>query len=96
VTELYLSDSVYLSDKNSDMDMQAEKKSIIKKVMEIEDDSLIQALKALINYGLQKKAEQDLYNIPEKHKKLVQRRINEAKPEDYIEWTAAQKKLRLK
>jgi hypothetical protein len=55
-----------------------------------EYDFFIQLLKKF-DFVKVKEAE---FEIPESHKQLVRERIKTAKPEDYIDWDIAEKKIK--
>lgn len=76
------------------MKLSEQKSALIKQVKLLEDEQLISTIKGLVEYGLKTQAEQDIYNIPESHKKLVRKRIKDSKPSDYLDWNTVNKKFR--
>lgn len=59
------------------MDIKAEKASIIKQFMQIDDINLIIAIKSLLNFARYKEKTDDEMEIPEHHKEIVRSRIKE-------------------
>ena len=59
------------------MDIKAEKASIIKQFMQIDDINLIIAIKSLLNFAMYKEKTDDEMEIPENHKEIVRSRIKE-------------------
>jgi len=76
------------------MSLKEEKSEVIELFKQLDDPQIIHAIKNLVDFGLKKQAESDLYNIPNSHKKLVRQRRKETKPEEYVEWGKAVTKLK--
>ncbi len=76
------------------MDIQTEKEVIIKQFRQLNDESLIQAIKNLLEYALKK--EQESFEVPEAHQKLVMKRFNKARkdPGRLLDWDEAKKTLK--
>lgn len=69
------------------MNIQAEKIRLAKLVLETDNETVLSKIKEIF---LSDKSDLD---IPEWHKEIVLGRVAEAKPEDYIPWDKAKKKL---
>ena len=76
------------------MNIQAQKAIIIDQFNQVNDINLINAIKSLLDYALQK--ENDAYNIPETHQKLVMDRFEKVRknPESLLDWDEAKKTLK--
>jgi hypothetical protein len=76
------------------MNIQAQKAIIINQFNQVNDINLINAIKSLLDYALQK--ENDAYNIPEAHQKLVMDRFEKVRknPESLLDWDEAKKTLK--
>jgi len=76
------------------MNLQAEKAIIIEQFKQINDVNLIHAIKSMLDYALKK--EDDAYDIPEEHQKLVMQRFEKvrSKPERLLDWDEAKKTLK--
>lgn len=77
------------------MKINTAKTSIIKRVKEINDPDLIHSIQSLLDYANKKQQEQDAYNIPEKHKALVRKRIKSTRPEQLLDWDKVQGKFKM-
>jgi len=75
------------------MNIQAEKSIIIDLFKQVNDESLILAIKNLLNYALKKEPES--FEIPEAHRKLVMDRFDQVRndPERLLDWDEAKKTL---
>ena len=75
------------------MDLQAQKAIIIEKFKQINDENLINAIKSLLDYALQK--EDVLSDIPEEDQKIVMERLEKYKksPEQLLDWDEAKDTL---
>ena len=76
------------------MKIKEAKSKIIRKVKEINDPDLIHSINSLLDYASKKQQEQEAYNIPESHKKLVRKRIKSMRPEQLLDWDKVQGKFR--
>ena len=76
------------------MNIQAQKAIIIDQFNQVNDINLINAIKSLLDYALQK--ENDAFNIPEAHQKLVMGRFEKVRknPEILLDWDEAKKTLK--
>jgi len=76
------------------MNIQAQKAIIIDQFNQVNDINLINAIKSLLDYALQK--ENDAFNIPEAHQKLVMNRFEKVRknPEILLDWDEAKKTLK--
>jgi len=76
------------------MNIQAQKAIIIDQFNQVNDINLINAIKSLLDYALQK--ENDAFNIPEAHQKLVMGRFEKVRknPEILLDWDEAKKNLK--
>lgn len=76
------------------MNVQAQKAIIIDQFNQVNDINLINAIKSLLDYALQK--ENDTFNIPEAHQKLVMDRFEKVRknPEILLDWDEAKKTLK--
>ena len=77
------------------MNIETEKTAIAKNFKQLKDPELILSIKNLVSYGINKQKEQDVYNIPERHKKIVRARIKSLKKEELLDWDKVQNKFRL-
>ena len=77
------------------MNIETEKTAIAKNFKQLKDPELILSIKNLVSYGINKQKEQDVYNIPESHKKIVRARIKSLKKEELLDWDKVQNKFRL-
>jgi hypothetical protein len=75
------------------MDLQAQKAVIIEQFKQVNDVNLINAIKSILDYALKK--DQEIYEIPEDHKKLVMERFSRVRknPEKLLDWDEAKKTL---
>jgi hypothetical protein len=75
------------------MDIQTQKEIIIEQFKQVEDVDLIKAIKSMLDYSVKKEA--DIYNIPEKHQKLVMQRFDLVRnsPDRLLDWDEAKKTL---
>jgi hypothetical protein len=76
------------------MDIQAQKAIIIEQFKQVSDVNLINAIKNLLDYALKK--EQESFDIPEAHQKLVLERFDKVRknPERLLDWDEAKKTLK--
>ncbi|MFA6401702.1 MAG: hypothetical protein WCX31_08770 [Salinivirgaceae bacterium] len=75
------------------MNVQAQKAIIIEQFKQVNDVSLINAIKNMLDYALKK--EQANLEIPEAHQKLVLERFDKVRenPERLLDWDEAKKRL---
>jgi hypothetical protein len=80
--------------KMGDMDIQAEKAIIIEQFKQVNDETLIQTIKNLLAYALEK--EQEKFDIPDEPQQLVMDRFARIRknPEQLLNWDDASKTLR--
>ncbi len=66
------------------MNIQAQKAIIIEQFKRVEDENLISAIKAMLDYAFQKENKE----IPEVHQKLVNERFEKVRknPERLLDW----------
>jgi len=76
------------------MNLQAQKAIIIDQLKQVNDVNLINTIKSLLDYAFQK--ENDAFNIPETHQKLVMGRFEKVRknPESLLDWDEAKKTLK--
>ncbi len=76
------------------MDIQAQKALIIEQFKQVDDISLINAIKSLLDYASKK--EDEYYDIPEAHQELVMERFENVRkdPDRLLEWDEAKKTLK--
>ena len=76
------------------MDIQAQKAIVIEQFKQVNDIKLINAIKSILDYALQK--ETDVYNIPEEHQNIVMERFEKIRsnPETLLDWDEAKKTLK--
>jgi len=76
------------------MNVQAQKAIIIDQLKQVNDVNLINAIKSLLDYALQK--ENDVFSIPEDHQKLVMGRFEKVRKnhESLLNWDEAKKTLK--
>lgn len=76
------------------MDVQAQKAIIIEQFKQVNDIKLINAIKSILDYALQKDAE--IYTIPEEHQDVVMERFDKVRnePEILLDWDEAKKTLK--
>lgn len=76
------------------MDIQAQKAIVIEQFKQVNDIKLINAIKSILDYALQK--ETDVYNIPEEHQDIVMERFEKIRsnPETLLDWDEAKKTLK--
>ena len=75
------------------MNVQAQKAIIIEQFKQVNDVNLINAIKNMLDYALKK--EQENFDIPEAHQKLVMERFDKVRknPERLLDWDEAKKTL---
>jgi len=75
------------------MNLQAEKAIIIEQVKQVNDISLIHAIKSMLDDAQKKEA--DAYNIPDAHQQLVLNRLEQVQqnPDRLLDWDEAKKTL---
>jgi len=76
------------------MNINTQKAIIIEQFKQVNDVNLINAIKNLLDYALKK--EQENYEIPEAHQKLVMKRFDKVRndPERLLDWDEARKTLK--
>jgi hypothetical protein len=76
------------------MDIQAQKAIVIEQFKQVNDIKLINAIKSILDYALQK--ETDVYNIPEEHQNIVMERFENIRsnPDALLDWDEAKKTLK--
>jgi len=76
------------------MDVKAQKALVIEQFKHVNDINLINAIKSMLDYALNKEA--DVYNIPEEHQQLVMERFDKLRsnPERLLDWNEAKKTLK--
>jgi hypothetical protein len=76
------------------MNVQAQKAIIIEQFKQVNDVNLINVIKNLLDYALKK--EQEHFDIPEAHQKLVMERFDKVRknPERLLDWDEAKKTLK--
>ncbi|MDO8927672.1 MAG: hypothetical protein Q7W54_01640 [Bacteroidota bacterium] len=76
------------------MDIQAQKAIVIEQFKQVNDIKLINAIKSILDYALQK--ETDVYNIPEEHQNIVMERFEKIRsnPDALLDWDEAKKTLK--
>jgi len=76
------------------MDLQAQKTLIIEQFKKVDYVNRINAIKNLLDYALKK--EQESFDIPEAHQKLVMERYTKVRknPERLLNWDEAKKTLK--
>ena len=87
-------DNAFAILKKSIMNIQAEKAIIIEQFRQVNDVNLIHAIKNMLDYALKK--EQEHFDIPEAHQKLVMERFDKVRndPERLLNWDEAKKTLK--
>lgn len=75
------------------MNLQAEKANIIEQFKKVNDVNLILAIKSMLDYAFKK--EQELYEVPEAHQKLVMERFEKVRknPDRLLDWEEGLKSL---
>ena len=76
------------------MNIQAQKAIIIEQFKQVNDVNLINAIKNILDYALKK--EQERFDIPEAHQKLVMERFDKVRknPTRLLDWNDAKKTLK--
>lgn len=76
------------------MNIQAQKAIIIEQFKQVNDVNLINAIKNMLDYALKK--EQERFDIPEAHQKLVMERFDKVRknPTRLLDWNDAKKTLK--
>jgi hypothetical protein len=76
------------------MDIQTQKAIIIEQFKQVNDISLINAIKSILDYALQKEAND--YNVPEEQQQIVMERFEKIRknPERLLDWDKAKKTLK--
>lgn len=76
------------------MNLQSERANVIKQIEEVDDISLIQAIKKMLDFASQK--EEENLEVPETHQKLVMTRFDKVRenPERLLDWEEARKTLK--
>jgi hypothetical protein len=76
------------------MNVQAQKALIIEQFKQVNDISLINAIKNMLDYALKK--EQENIDIPDAHQKLVTDRFNKVRknPDRLLDWGEVKKSLK--
>lgn len=76
------------------MNLQTQKAIIIEQFKQVNDVKLINAIKSILDYALQKDAE--VYTIPQEHQDVVMERFDKVRndPEILLDWNEAKKTLK--
>jgi hypothetical protein len=76
------------------MDVQTQKAIIIEQFKQVNDIKLINAIKGILDYALQR--EPDVYDIPEEHQDIVMERFEKVRsePDVLLDWDKAKKTLK--
>jgi len=76
------------------IDIQAQKALVIEKFKQVDDINLINAIKNILDYALEK--EKDIYEIPLAHQELVLERYKKVRkdPKRLMDWEEAKKTLK--
>lgn len=76
------------------MNVQAQKSIIIEQFKLVDDINLIKAIKSMLDYAIKK--ENNQFEIPEAHQKLVMERFEKVKtnPDRLLDWDEAKKTLK--
>lgn len=76
------------------MDIQVQKEIIIEQFKQVNDIKLINAIKSILDYALQKGT--DFYDIPEEHQNIVMERFEKIRnnPDALLDWDEAKKTLK--
>lgn len=76
------------------MNIQTQKAIVIEQFKKVNDIHLINAIKNLLDYALQK--EEDIYDIPEEHKRIVRQRVkaSEADPSRLLNWDEVKNRIK--
>jgi hypothetical protein len=77
------------------MNIQTQKEIIIEQFKKVNDAHLINAIHNLLEYALKK--EQEKFDVPEAHQKLVMKRLEKVKkdPARLLDWDEAKKTLKV-
>ena len=77
------------------MNIQAQKTIIIEQFKQVDDINLINAIKSMLDYALNKN--EDVFAIPEAHQELVMERFERIRknPERLLDWDEAKKELKV-
>lgn len=77
------------------MNLNAEKAILIERFKKVNDKHLIQAIKNMLDYALNK--EKEIHEVPESHQKLVMNRFDKVRknPENLLDWEQAKTKLKV-
>jgi hypothetical protein len=75
------------------MNLQVQKTVIIEQFKLINDENLLNAIKNMLDFALNK--EQEIFDIPEEHKEMVMQRFDMVRkePERLLDWNEAKEKL---
>jgi len=76
------------------MNIQAQKAIIIEKFKLVNDENLLNAIKNMLDFALNK--EKEIFDIPENHKEMVLQRFDNVRknPERLLDWNEAKKTLK--
>ena len=76
------------------MNLQAEKAMLIEQVKQVNDINLINAIKSMLEFTLNK--EQENLEVPETHQKLVMERFEKIRkdPDRLLDWDEGKKTLK--
>lgn len=76
------------------MNVQAQKAIIIEQFKQVNDIKLINAIKSILDYAMQKETEG--YTIPKEHQDIVMERFDKVRndPEKLLDWNEAKKTLK--
>jgi len=77
------------------MNVQAQKAKIIEQFKQVNDVNLINAIKSMLDFALQK--ESDSFDIPEEQQRVVMERFEKVRknPERLLDWDQAKKTLKV-
>lgn len=78
----------------TNMNIEEQKALVIEQFKQVNDIKLINAIKSILDYALQK--ETDVYNIPEEHQDIVMERFDKVRnePDILLDWDEAKKTLK--
>jgi len=76
------------------MNIQAQKAIIIEQFKLVNDENLLNAIKNMLDFALNK--EKEIFDIPENHKEMVLQRFDNVRknPERLLDWNEAKKTLK--
>jgi hypothetical protein len=76
------------------MNIQAQKAIIIEQFKLVNDENLLNAIKNMLDFALNR--EKEIFDIPENHKEMVLQRFDNVRknPERLLDWNEAKKTLK--